>query len=290
MKKYGKSETVNAAVKPVVKWAGGKRQILPQMLSNLPEQWNRYFEPFVGGAAMFLALRNNHRAKMATIGDTNSELVNLYLEIRDNPEGLIRRISAMEFINERQSYTSARTLFNTIKGAEESKTERAALFLYLNRHCFNGLWRVNSSGNFNVPIGKYRNPSIPNPDEIRKYSGALQNVDIRCGDFESTVAGVQPGDFVYFDPPYEPVSKTSRFTSYTKTGFPFSEQQRLSDLCRKLDGMGVYFMVSNSYSPSIIELYGEFTIKRIEAKRSINSDSHGRTGITELLITNYVHS
>ena len=99
MKKYGKSETVNAAVKPVVKWAGGKRQILPQMLSNLPEQWNRYFEPFVGGAAMFLALRNNHRAKMATIGDTNSELVNLYLEIRDNPEGLIRRISAMEFIN-----------------------------------------------------------------------------------------------------------------------------------------------------------------------------------------------
>ena len=287
MEKHVKSEKGIAAVKPVVKWAGGKRQILPKMLINLPEQWNRYFEPFAGGAAMFLALRNTNLMKSAIIGDSNSELVNLYLEIRDNPEGLNSTIGSIKYTNERQSYTSARAKFNTIKGSEDSKTERAALFLYLNRHCFNGLWRVNSNGNFNVPFGKYRNPSIPNPEEIMKFSGSLQDVEIRCGDFQSTVAGIQPGDFVYFDPPYEPVSRTSSFTSYTKAGFPFSEQKRLSDLCRRLDGMGSYFMVSNSYSTDIMELYSEFKIKEIEAKRVINSDSHGRTGITELMITNY---
>lgn len=288
MLESGKHETRIPEIKPIVKWAGGKRQLLPQMLRNLPIKWNTYFEPFAGGSAMIVALRNRGRIGKAVIGDTNPELVNLYREIRGNAEGLLKALKSIPFKNERESYLSARNRFNEIRGNDENRTERSALFLYLNRHCFNGLWRVNSSGEFNVPFGKYSNPSLPGTAEIMGFSKILQDVEIRCSDFETTLSDVHPGDFVYLDPPYEPISRTSSFTSYTSTGFTPSDQRRLRDQCRKLDNLGATFMVSNSFSPSIMELYAEFTIKKIDAKRSINRDARGRTGMTELLITNYV--
>ncbi|WP_393971344.1 DNA adenine methylase [Oxyplasma meridianum] len=275
-------------IKPIIKWAGGKRQLLPHIIMNLPEKWNTYFEPFAGGLALIIALRNMNKISKAAIGDTNPELVNLYTEVRDNPDGLVNTIKSVHFINERESYISARRRFNEIRGGEDNKTERAAIFLYLNRHCFNGLWRVNSRGEFNVPFGRYSNPSLPEPTEIMGLSRMLQGVDIRYCDFETSLSDVRPGDFVYMDPPYEPVTRTSSFTSYTVKGFTPVDQRRLRDVCRKLDNMGTMFMVSNSFSPSIMELYSEFIIKKVEANRSINRDGSKRIGITELLITNYI--
>jgi len=283
-----KAECRISKIKPIIKWAGGKRQLIPQMITNLPEKWNTYFEPFAGGLAMIVALRNMGRISKAVIGDTNPELISLYIEVRDNPEGLIEAMKSIQYINERESYLSARKRFNAIRGTEENRTDRSALFIYLNRHCFNGLWRVNSMGEFNVPFGRYSNPSLPDAAQIMGLSKILQGVDIRYCDFETTLSDVQPGDFVYLDPPYEPVTRTSNFTSYTKNGFTPLDQMRLRDVCRKLDSLGVMFMVSNSLSPSIMELYSEFTIKKVGANRSINRDGRGRTGMTELLITNYL--
>jgi len=283
-----KAECRISKIKPIIKWAGGKRQLIPQMITNLPEKWNTYFEPFAGGLAMIVALRNMGRISKAVIGDTNPELISLYIEVRDNPEGLIEAMKSIQYINERESYLSARKRFNAIRGTEENRTDRSALFIYLNRHCFNGLWRVNSMGEFNVPFGRYSNPSLPDAAQIMGLSKILQDVDIRYCDFETTLSDVQPGDFVYLDPPYEPVTRTSNFTSYTKNGFTPLHQLRLRDVCRKLDSLGVMFMVSNSLSPSIMELYSEFTIKKVGANRSINRDGRGRTGMTELLITNYL--
>jgi len=283
-----KAECRISKIKPIIKWAGGKRQLIPQMITNLPEKWNTYFEPFAGGLAMIVALRNMGRISKAVIGDTNPELISLYIEVRDNPEGLIEAMKSIQYINERESYLSARKRFNAIRGTEENRTDRSALFIYLNRHCFNGLWRVNSMGEFNVPFGRYSNPSLPDAAQIMGLSKILQDVDIRYCDFETTLSDVQPGDFVYLDPPYEPVTRTSNFTSYTKNGFTPLDQMRLRDVCRKLDSLGVMFMVSNSLSPSIMELYSEFTIKKVGANRSINRDGRGRTGMTELLITNYL--
>jgi DNA adenine methylase len=284
----GKPDNPVQKTKPIVKWAGGKRQLLSRMIMVLPEKWNKYFEPFAGGSAMIVELSNMGRIGKATIGDTNPELVNLYMEVRDNLEGLLEELKSIQFVNEKESYLSARNRFNAIRGSEESKTERSVLFLYLNRHCFNGLWRVNSSGEFNVPFGKYSNPSLPGASEIRRFSEMLQDVDIRCSDFETILSDVQPGDFVYLDPPYEPVSRTSSFTSYTKIGFTPYDQKRLRGMCRKLDNMGAMFMVSNSFSPPVMELYSEFTIRKVDANRSINRDSGGRKGTTEILVTNYV--
>jgi len=283
-----KAECRISKIKPIIKWAGGKRQLIPQMITNLPEKWNTYFEPFAGGLAMIVALRNMGRISKAVIGDTNPELISLYIEVRDNPEGLIEAMKSIQYINERESYLSARKRFNAIRGTEENRTDRSALFIYLNRHCFNGLWRVNSMGEFNVPFGRYSNPSLPDAAQIMGLSKILQGVDIRYCDFETTLSDVQPGDFVYLDPPYEPVTRTSNFTSYTKNGFTPLDQMRLRDVCRKLDSLGVMFMVSNSLSPSIMELYSEFIIKEVGANRSINRDGRGRTGMTELLITNYL--
>ena len=284
----GKTDISIRKIKPIVKWAGGKRQLLSRMLMDLPGQWNRYFEPFAGGSAMIVALSNMGRIGKAAIGDTNPELVNLYIEVRDNIEDLIKELKSIQFINERESYLSARKRFNAIRGTEDNKTERAALFLYLNRHCFNGLWRVNSKGEFNVPFGKYSNPSLPDASEIRVFSEMLQDIEIKCSDFETILPEVEPGDFVYLDPPYEPVSRTSSFTSYTKVGFTPYDQGRLRDMCRKLDNLGAMFMVSNSFSPSVMELYSEFTIKKVDANRFINRDAKGRSGTVEILVTNYV--
>lgn len=274
-------------LKPVVKWAGGKRQILPHLSKHLPDQWDHYYEPFVGGGALLIHLYNHNLLNHATISDTNGELVDLYRVIRDNPEELIHALNDPILCNTRKDYLELRQRFNRLKRYRRYSIEKAVLFLYLNRHGYNGLWRVNRRGEFNVPFGRYRSPALPSPEHIGAFSLMLKEVVIRKGDFASATKKAKAGDFVYFDPPYQPVSGTANFTSYVAGGFTYNEQVRLARICTELRNRGVAVMVSNSFTPEILSLYQGFTINRVIAHRAINSKPDARSGITELIITSY---
>ncbi len=274
-------------LRPLVKWAGGKRQLLPELMSRTPPHWNVYYEPFVGGGALLVELYNRGVLGKATISDLNEELINLYTVVRDKPDELIEALKNDEFKNDRSTYLKLRKRFNEIMGKPEYRVERAALFIYLNRHGYNGLWRVNSKGEFNVPFGRYKNPSMPSPQLIFEFSRMLRNVEVLNVDFEEVVSKASKGDFVYFDPPYQPVSETANFTDYTSDGFDYSEQKRLAKVCRELTDRGVYVMVSNSYTQEVLDLYEGFYVHTVKANRFINSKADRRKGISEVIITNY---
>jgi len=218
-------------LKPLVKWAGGKRQLLPELTKRLPEKWKTYYEPFVGGGALLIELYKKKMLKSAVISDLNEELINLYCVVKNRPYELIEMLSNADFKNEKETYLKLRERFNEIIGNPEYSIERAALLLYLNKHCYNGLWRVNKAGKFNVPFGRYKNPSMPSRKHILEFSSMLKSVEILNLDFEKAVSFASEGDFVYFDPPYQPVSETAYFTDYTSTGFDYSEQKRLAKVC-----------------------------------------------------------
>lgn len=273
-------------MKPLIKWAGGKRQILPQLVSLMPERWNRYYEPFAGGLALLVELHNMGRLGSAVISETNPELYNLYRTVRDEPVVLSETIERMDFRNEGTFYYNMRDRFNTLIGLEGNEMERAAIFLYLNRHGFNGLWRVNRKGKFNVPFGSYLNPQLPEMEEILNFSTLLKRVEILNEDFQVAVEDAREGDFVYFDPPYVPVSRTSSFTDYTAEGFEISDQERLFETCQNLNRKGISFLMSNSSSEKISELFGGYNIIKVEARRSINSNSSKRNGHTEFIVSN----
>ena len=274
-------------LKPLVKWAGGKRQLLSELLDRLPKKWETYYEPFVGGGALLIELYNKRMLKSAVISDLNEELINLYHVVKNYPYELVEMLNNTEFKNEKETYLKLRERFNEIIGNPKYSIERAALFLYLNKHCYNGLWRVNKSGKFNVPFGRYKNPSLPSKEHILEFSNMLRNIEILNLDFEEAVLSACEGDFVYFDPPYQPVSETAYFTDYTSGGFDYSEQKRLAKVCKKLTKKGVYVMVSNSNTDEIKELYDDFHIFVVEANRFINSKADRRKGATEVIITNY---
>ena len=274
-------------MKPLVKWAGGKRQLIPALVKYLPVSWNRYFEPFSGGLALLVELHNRGMLAEAVIGDTNPELINLYFTVKKLPANLVSAISGLNIRNEAQFYYGIRERFNSLLGDGNSAVERAAMFLYLNRHGYNGLWRVNSKGEFNVPFGRYGNPSLPSAEHVYQFSEMLRGVDILLGDFSSVIESAKKGDFVYFDPPYFPLSKSSSFTHYSRDGFGYSDQSRLLELCRKLHVTGVRFLLSNSYSKEMTDLFSEFNVARVEASRFINSAADRRTGHYEILVTNY---
>lgn len=274
-------------LKPLVKWAGGKRQILPELIKRVPENWNVYYEPFIGGGALLIELYNRGKINFAVISDLNAELINLYKVIKYKPYELIAELKNTEFKNDRETYFKLRERFNEIIGNPEYSVERAALFVYLNRHCYNGLWRVNRSGKFNVPFGRYKNPSMPSDEAILEFSKMLEKVKIFNVDFEDAVKDAKKGDFVYFDPPYQPVSKTAYFTDYTSYGFDYSEQKRLARVAKELSKKGVYVMVSNSNTEEIKDLYADFHIFVINANRFINSRADKRKGAREVIITNY---
>ncbi|KUJ94434.1 MULTISPECIES: DNA adenine methylase [Archaeoglobus] len=274
-------------LKPLVKWAGGKRQLLPELIKRVPSNWDTYYEPFVGGGALLIELYNQRRLKSAVISDLNEELINLYKVVKNNPAELIEALNNPHFKNEKETYLKLRKRFNEIIGNPEYSVERASLFLYLNKHCYNGLWRVNKKGKFNVPFGRYTNPSMPSEELILEFSKMLKNVEILNYDFEEAVKSSREGDFVYFDPPYQPVSDTAYFTDYTSQGFDYSEQKRLAKVCKKLSKRGVYVMVSNSNTDEIKELYDDFYIFVVNANRFINSKADRRKGATEVIITNY---
>ena len=281
------SDVVSCApAKPFVKWIGGKRQLLSQFreLGLYPSGFDgaggRYFEPFVGGGAVFFDLQS----KNATISDLNSELITAYSVIRDNVEPLIE--SLKKHIYDKDYFLKMRAM----NPAEMSDVDIASRFIYLNRTCFNGMYRVNSKGQFNVPFGRYKNPIICDEDNLRAVSRALQGVEILNADYKVTVSKAGVGDFIYFDPPYYPISSTSSFTSYTKDGFAEKEQIELRDTFAELSNRGCYVMLSNSDTVFIRDIYGglkNVTITTASAGRSINSKGAGRGKITELVITNY---
>jgi len=272
---------------PFIKWAGGKRQLLAELKCRLPPEWNTYYEPFVGGGALLVGLENEGLLTRGVISDLNSELVNLYRVVQDTPGALIAALADEAFQNDEESYRILKERFNSLIGDPAHGIERAALLIYLNKHGFNGLWRVNRSGKFNVPFGSYRKRSIPSDISLLKFSAMLEKVTILNADFEKAVKPAKRGDFIYFDPPYQPVSKTASFTDYNSRGFRFEDQERLARLFRRLSKRGVQLMLSNSKVPAIEELYDGFSIETVVAKRFINCNGERRSGIREIIVTNY---
>lgn len=274
-------EQLKSETYPIVKWVGGKRQLMFELLKNMPKSYNRYFEPFIGGGALFFELQPDN----AYVSDMNEELINLYSVVRDNVYELIEDLSKHEVSKE--YFLEIRNIDRTKDYAELSNIERASRFIYLNRTCFNGMYRVNSQGQFNVPFGHYKNPRIIDERNLKNCSELLQKTEINCADFSTILDKVQKGDFVYFDPPYVPLNETSSFTSYTKDGFELDMQFKLREVCDELDSMGVMFMLSNSDTKFVNELYKNYEIKKVFASRQINANADGRGKITEVLVRNY---
>ena len=266
---------------PIVKWVGGKRQLMFELLKNMPKSYNRYFEPFIGGGALFFELQPQN----GYISDMNEELINLYTVVKDDVYKLIDDLNKHKVSKE--YFLKIRNLDRTEKYNSLSDVKKASRFIYLNRTCFNGMYRVNSQGQFNVPFGNYKNPRIVDAENLINCSKLLKNTEICCADFSEILNKVQKGDFVYFDPPYVPLNETSSFTSYTKDGFDLDMQFKLRDVCDELDSMGVMFMLSNSDTKLVNELYSNYEIKKVFASRAINANGNGRGKITEVLVRNY---
>lgn len=278
-------EIKKVTLQPFTKWTGGKRQLLPVIRELMPKTYNRYFEPFVGGGALFFDLA----PKDAVINDFNAELINCYQQIKDNPQELIEILKVHQEYNSKEYYLDLRSADRDERIDMMSEVQRAARILYMLRVNFNGLYRVNSKNQFNVPYGRYKNPKIVDEELISAISVYLNNnqLEIKAGDFEKAIVDVRTGDFVYFDPPYIPLSETSAFTSYTHEGFSFADQVRLRDAFKRLSDTGAYVMLSNSSSALVEELYKDFNIHYVEATRTNGAKSSSRGKISEIIVTNY---
>lgn len=264
-----------AAGRPFIKWAGGKRSLLAQLRPHFPRRFGRYYEPFVGSAAVFFDLM----PPKASLSDTNARLIRTYKGLQENVEQVVELLST--YPHDRDFFTE----FRTRKIDEGSDAEVAAWFIYLNKTGYNGLYRVNSKNRFNVPFGDYKRPNICDDERLRDCAKRLQGVSIAVKDFETAALRARKGDLVYFDPPYVPLSATSSFTSYTKDGFGDDAQRRLRDLAAELKRRGVHVRISNSSAEAVYELYADgFELVDIQARRSINSKGAGRGLVKELLI------
>ena len=271
---------VNPVLKPILKWVGGKRQLLDDILPLIP-QCSTYVEPFVGGGAVLLSLQ----PKKAVINDYNAELINVYVCVRDHLEELLEMLERHKELNSAGHFYKVRALDREPGFEDLPPVERAARIIYLNKTCYNGLYRVNSAGQFNSPYGKYKNPAIVNEPVVRAMSTYLNGgVKILCGDYGQALKGLREGAFVYLDPPYMPISSSSSFTGYTEGGFGYDEQVRLKEECDKLASKGIHFMQSNSDCPEIRALYSDYEILTVKAKRAINSRGNRRGEINEVLI------
>ncbi len=268
---------------PIVKWAGGKRQLLPVIEQNLPQTFFRYFEPFVGGGALLFHLQPAE----AIVNDINEELINLYRIIRDHIDDLINAL---------KKHKNEETWFYEIRNQDRDKAyhkktavERAARIHYLNKTCYNGLYRVNSAGQFNAPFGRYKNPNIVNEKNLRALHRYLNanTIEILNVDFKAALKQAGKGDFVYLDPPYDPLSESANFTGYSKNGFGRAEQERLKETCDDLHKRGVHFLLSNSATAFIKELYTNYDIQIVRAKRAVNSKGDKRGEVEEVLVRNY---
>ena len=296
---------MNPIAKPFVKWAGGKSQILDDIRAKYPAGLGvtitKYAEPFVGGGAVLFDVLSRYTLDAVYISDINLELIATYTAIRDNTDTLISFLSEMQSDywqadeNTRKTYYYAkRDRFNELKAAQSDSVEIAALFIFLNRTCFNGLYRVNAKGGYNVPIGSYKKPSICDAENLQSVSACLQRVQIICGDYQSSRDFIDSNTFAYFDPPYRPLSATSSFTAYTENAFGDKEQVELAEYILQLSDRGAYVVASNSDPKNtdpddnfFDELYSRMKIMRISASRMINSNASSRGKISELLICSY---
>ncbi|WP_299137242.1 DNA adenine methylase [uncultured Corynebacterium sp.] len=273
------------SIKPLVKWAGGKRQLLPHIHAALPaDAPRRFYEPFIGGGAVLFSLE----PARARVNDLNSELINLYEVVRDGVDELIAELAG--YPNETEFFYALRAVDRDAQRfAALSPVERAARTLYLNRTCYNGLYRVNAAGQFNAPFGRYKNPTICDEGTLHAVHRYFADNDVAFsqGDFAAAVAEAREGDFVYFDPPYDPVNVTSSFTGYQKGGFDRAEQERLKEVCDDLDRRGVKFLLSNSATDFIRELYADYEVGIVGATRAINSVGSRRGKVDEVLVRNY---
>ena len=276
-------------VKPIMKWVGGKRELLPDLRKNIPSSFdketNTYYEPFIGGGALLFDILPHY----GVINDSNEELVNLYTVVKNDVDSLIREVSSYPY--DKDFYYSIREL-DRREGFPDflSDIKRAARTLYLNKTCFNGLYRVNKKGQFNTPFGKYSNPTICKEQDLKDVSSYFNDNDISImsGDFAQCAKDAQEGDFVYLDPPYVPLSKTSSFTSYTKEGFEDCDQRRIKSIIDDLSNNGVYVLMSNSSSPDVFDLYSsDYNVETVKVARKVNSKAHKRNKIDEFLIKNY---
>jgi DNA adenine methylase len=279
---------ITISPKPFVKWAGGKRQLIPEIAKHLPKKIGTYFEPFLGGGALLFHLLSENKILKGHVSDLNADLVLSYVTIRENLGGLLKSLqkhSDNYFSNSKSYYYSVR------ESNPKNQIEKVSRLLFLNRTCFNGLYRVNSKGKFNVPLGRYSHPNIVQEENLTLVNQFLNqnNIIIKCQDFSSTIQKAKKGDFVYFDPPYQPVSKTANFTSYTNGNFGLNDLKRLAKVSNELAKKGVNVLLSNSSSKQVRELFSSkhWEITKIQANRAINSDSNKRTGHFELLIKNY---
>ncbi len=265
--------------RPWAKWVGGKTKLLPHILPRLPEKIGMYYEPFVGGGAVFFALAAEKRFKRAMLGDSNEELIRTYGALKNHPDLVIKKLKKHLYAEEyyyRVRAQNPRTL---------ETDELAARFIYLNRVCFNGLYRVNKKGVFNVPFGSYTNPTICDEENLWAVSESLDRAVFSLLDFEDTVGAAKQGDAVYCDPPYWPISDTANFTAYSAGGFGAAEQERLRDVAARLVGNGVHVLLSNSDTPFVRQLYKDFKIEEVQAPRRVNSKGGKRGNVGELLIS-----
>ena len=274
-----KKATDPVRARPFLKWAGGKGQLLAELLPRLPQQFRGYHEPFVGGGALFFELRALGRLGGAVhLTDRNPPLIETYETIRTDVEGVIRRL---------RRHRNDEAAFYKVRGQDPrrlSAAARAARVIYLNKTCYNGLYRENRSGEFNVPFGRYVNPAICDAANLRAVAAALQVATLACEAYEAIVARARPGDLVYFDPPYQPVSATSSFTAYHRDGFGPADQKRLRDVFAALAVRGVHVLLSNSDTPLVRSLYDGFTIDRVHASRAINSRADKRGKVAEVIV------
>lgn len=307
MKQILSANISKAPLKPFIKWAGGKGQLLFEIRKNYPKELgegiNKYVEPFVGGGAVLFDIISNYEMEKIYIGDINEELINAYKIIRDDILTLINRLKfiqdkywSMNIENRKLYYYEKRDKFNSFKTGEnkEINLEKAALFIFLNKTCFNGLYRVNNKGIFNVPIGFYKKPSICDSDTLLNISDKLKNIEIMVLDYKKTNQFIDKNTFVYLDPPYRPLSKTANFTAYGKELFNDNSQRELARFFFEMDKLGAKIMLSNSDPKNLDgkdnffeELYNAYKIKKVEANRMINCKGDKRGKLRELLILNY---
>jgi DNA adenine methylase len=296
----------NTPARPFLKWAGGKSQILPELRAGYPaalgDGIRKYAEPFVGGGAVLFDVLNRYELDEVYASDINRELIHTYQCIRDRADELIKLLGCLEAQylradpgTRKKLYYAKRELFNEFKLCGSTDTEIAALFIFLNRTCFNGLYRVNSKGEFNVPQGSYKNPAICIPDNLRAVSEKLQKVRIVCADYTQSSCFIDKYTFAYFDPPYRPLSVTASFTSYAQHGFDDDAQAKLARFIDRMSERGAYVVASNSDPKNSDEsdnffdaLYAKHIVQRISASRAINSVGNNRGRVSELLIANYI--
>lgn len=273
----------NQLVQPIIKWVGGKRQLLPEINKYVPKKISTYYEPFLGGGAVLFDLQ----PKKAVVNDFNGELVNLYTVVRDHVDELIDDLRTHQ--NEEEYFYNIRALDRTEEFMNMSNIQKASRLIYLNKTCYNGLYRVNSQGYFNTPFGRYKNPNIVNEYVLRAVSNYFNSSNIKFynGDFSECLKGIRKGAFVYFDPPYDPLTDTSNFTGYTLAGFNRDDQTRLKEICDSLNEKGVKFLLSNAKTDFIMDLYSDYKIEIVGAKRSINSNGNRRGDVDEVLVRNY---